>query len=146
MTRPSARRGSASPLVSIASLLATLLLLGGCVERKLRIRTDPPGALVTINDEQVGVTPLEVTFLWYGDYELVLRKSGFETLRTHYRANAPWWQYPPFDLVAETLVPTTIRDVHDLPLYTLTPTEEPAVADVLRRATDLRSEALSPAP
>ncbi|HMQ16620.1 MAG TPA: PEGA domain-containing protein, partial [Phycisphaerae bacterium] len=106
MTRPSARRGSASPLVSIASLLATLLLLGGCVERKLRIRTDPPGALVTINDEQVGVTPLEVTFLWYGDYELVLRKSGFETLRTHSRANAPWWQFPPFGLVAETLVPT----------------------------------------
>jgi hypothetical protein len=137
---------STATLAPAASLLAALLVVSGCVERKLRIRTDPPGALVTINDEQVGVTPLEVTFLWYGDYELVLRKSGYEMLRTHYRADAPWWQYPPFDLVAETLVPTTIRDVHDLPLYTLTPEEEPPVAEVLRRATDLRSEALSPPP
>lgn len=125
---------------------AGVVLLAGCVERKLKIRTDPPGALVTINDEEVGVTPIEVSFLWYGDYEVIIRKSGYQTIKTHHRVNPPWWQWPPFDLVTETMIPTTLRDEHELPLFSLTPAEEPAVADVVRRATELRNRALFYAP
>jgi hypothetical protein len=123
--------------------LAIVLLVGaGCVERNMKIQTDPPGALVSINDEEVGVSPVKFSFLWYGDYDIVLRKAGSQTLTTHYRVDAPWYEWPPIDLIAETLIPTQIRDEHELPTFALAPAETPAVADVVQRAVEAREEAL----
>ena len=124
--------------VAWAAWLASL----GCVERTARIRTDPPGALVTVNDEEVGVSPVRFSFLWYGDYDLIIRKPGYQTLKTHYRLDPPWYQWPPFDLVAETLVPTMIQDEHELPTFKLEQAETPTVEDVAGRATELRERAL----
>jgi hypothetical protein len=118
--------------------IAGLFITGGCVERTMRIQTDPPGALVTVNDEEVGVSPVRFSFLWYGDYELILRKPGYKTLRTHYRVDPPWYQWPPFDLVAETLIPQMIRDEHVLPTFTLEPAEPATVEDLVKRASELR--------
>lgn len=122
--------------------LVMLSTLAGCVERKARVQTDPPGAVVIVNDEEVGVSPVTFHFLWYGDYDIVLRKAGYETLKTHYRIDAPWYQYPPFDLVAEAMVPATIRDEHVLPTFTLQPREVPSAEAVVRRAVELRERAL----
>lgn len=107
----------------------------------MKIRTDPPGAMVVVNDEEVGVTPVQFSFQWYGDYDLIFRKSGYETLKTHYRVDAPWWQFPPFDLVTEVFVASTIRDERELPLFSLQPAEPPLVSDVVDRAESLRAEA-----
>jgi hypothetical protein len=122
--------------------LAALLALSGCVERIMKITTDPPGARVILNDEEVGRSPVKTSFLWYGDYEIILRKEGYETMRTNYRVDPPWYQIPPLDLVSETLVIGTIRDEHTLPTYTLQPTSAPAVEAVVGRAVQLREQAL----
>jgi hypothetical protein len=119
-----------------------LLLPAACVERTARIRTDPAGALVTVNDEEVGVSPVKFSFLWYGDYDIIVRKPGYQTLKTHYRLDPPWYQWPPIDLVAETLVPTMIRDEHELPTFTLQAAGAPAAEEVVGRATELRDRAL----
>jgi hypothetical protein len=133
--------------IRVAALAALLLALaGGCVERIMKIQTSPPGALVTVNDEEVGVSPVKVSFLWYGDYDLVFRKRGYETLKTSYRIHPPWYQWPPLDLIAETLIPVTIRDEHDLPTFTLAHAEEPAVGEVVERAVELRDRAVFEAP
>jgi hypothetical protein len=129
-----------SSLVVFALLLVAL---GGCVERVMKIETDPQGALITVNDEEVGVSPVKFSFLWYGDYDIIARKSGYRTLKTHYRVNPPWYQYPPIDLVAETLLPVTIRDEHVVPVLQLEPAEAPTVEEVIRRAGELRRQALS---
>lgn len=120
-----------------------LVALGGCVERVMKIETDPQGALITVNDEEVGVSPVKFSFLWYGDYDIIARKTGYGTLKTHYRVNPPWYQYPPIDLVAETLLPVTIRDEHVVPVLKLEPAEAPTVEEVIRRAGELRRQALS---
>jgi hypothetical protein len=122
--------------------LALVLATSGCVERRMRIETRPSGALVTVNDEEVGVSPVKMSFLWYGDYDIILRKPGYETLKTHYRVDAPWYQWPPFDLVTEALLPGTIRDDHVLPAFELVKAEQPAVSDVVERATELRDRTL----
>lgn len=123
-------------------LTAVTALLAGCVERTVRVQTDPPGALVTINDEEVGVSPVKFSFLWYGDYELILRRPGYRTMRTHFMLEAPWYQLPPADLVAETLVPWTIKDEHTLPTYTLQPEEPAQVGELVERATETRERAV----
>jgi hypothetical protein len=132
--------------LAIATLVLVWPFTGGCVERTMKIQTRPPGALVIVNDEEVGVSPVKFSFLWYGDYDIILRKAGYQTLKTHYRVDAPWYQWPPFDLVAETMIPTMIRDEHELPPFALEPAETTGVADVVERATELRERALHEAP
>lgn len=126
----------------VVTLSAAIGVLGGCVERTVRVETDPPGALVIVNDEEVGVSPAKFSFLWYGDYEFIVRKPGYKTLKTHRRIDPPWYQVPPFDLVAETMVATTIRDEHVVGPLALEPVEETSVADIVDRAVELRGRAL----
>lgn len=123
-------------------LVASLAIVSGCVERTMKITTRPPGAVVIVNDEEVGISPVKVSFMWYGDYDLMFRKEGYQTLKTHYRIRAPWWQWPIFDLITETMIIGTIRDQHVLPEFVLQEAEPPAIEDVVRRAVELRDRAL----
>src|SRR5689334_16322679 len=82
-----------------AALLALLDL--GCVERKLTVNSEPDGALVFLNNQELGRTPLTHDFTWYGNYDVQLRKEGYETLKVDHSIIAPWWQWVPFDLLAD---------------------------------------------
>lgn len=100
-----------------------LLLLTGCgVERTLTVRSDPPGALVYLNGEEAGRTPTRKAFLWYGTYDVQVRKQGYVTKSAKTRVWAPWWQLPPIDLLAE-LVPLRLQDNHVV-AYRLQPETE----------------------
>lgn len=134
------RRNSDRMRVLVIGLVT--LGLTGCVERTLTINTEPPGARVLLNDEEVGISPVRVAFLWYGDYDIVLRKDGYETLKTHHHIDAPWYQIAPIDFVSETLVPGTIHDDHVAPTFTLTPLVSPPADEVVQRAIQLRERAL----
>lgn len=133
---------------ALGAMFVLLALCAGCLDRTLVITSDPPGASVTVNDVEVGRTPVEAAFTYYGDYDLLLTLDGHEPLRTRATASAPVYEYPPLDLVAEA-VPARIRNRvrwH----FTLQPSPEasgPATqleADVAERARALR-ERLSPA-
>jgi len=89
----------ATSVITLALLAA--LLLPGCVRRKLLITSEPAGALVYLNDQEIGRTPLEVPFTWYGTYDVRLEKAGYEPMWTTAEADAPWWDRPGPDLLAE---------------------------------------------
>jgi hypothetical protein len=89
------------------------VLLAGCVERRLTIATEPPGAVVTLNDQEIGVSPVTVPFNWYGDYWVRISKDGYETLDTHRKLKAPLHDYPPFDLFAQLLWPGRIVNAYE---------------------------------
>lgn len=109
------------------ALLSIFAASGGCgVERTLHVRSDPPGALVYLNGEEAGRTPMRKTFLWYGTYDVQLRKEGYVTRSAKTKVWAPWWQVPPFDLVAE-LIPLPLKDEH-------------AVAYRLRQVTERQTD------
>lgn len=82
-------------------LVAGLALLPGCVRRTIFITSEPEGALVYLNDTEVGRTPVEVDFLYYGDYDVRLIHPDREPLVTMGRARAPWWDTIGLDLIAE---------------------------------------------
>jgi hypothetical protein len=120
-------------------LLLSLTLAGGCVgvRRELTVESEPAGALVYVNGDEVGRTPVTKEFLYYGTLDLRLRKDGYETLEDHPRVWAPWWQIPPIDLVAEAFSPT---DRHKLS-YELTPKEQGAdQQELLRRGAELSGQ------
>jgi hypothetical protein len=122
----------------LAVVLALLTAAPGCVRRSLTVTSDPPGALVYLNGQEFGRTPVTRDFTWYGNYDVALRMEGYETLKTNGKVIAPWWQWVPIDLVAE-LFP--LHDRRKLS-YTLKPTSEATVAPdvILSRAEQLRGE------
>jgi hypothetical protein len=125
---------------TLLSILPLSVLFAGCVEHTMTIKTDPPGALVYLNDEEFGRSPVRRDFTWYGDYEVQVRKEGYDTLKTHQWVKAPWYLWVPFDLFME-LQPFTIEDHHEL-TFKLQP-ESAAAAEpgqLMSRAEDLRGK------
>jgi len=107
---------------------------GGCVHRSLTIRTEPPGAMVYVNDQLKGTSPVTYDFLWYGWYRLTLRKEGFERLDARRMLAAPPHLWIPFDVVME-LLPFPVRDER-MWTYALTPAEELPIPKPPTESTD----------
>ena len=116
-------------------LVACCLSLGlaGCVTRSLTIKTDPPGALVYVNDQLKGNSPVTYDFEWYGWHRLTLRKEGYQRLDDRKQLRSPVYLWIPFDLVME-LVPVRISDARTWS-YTLTPA--PVMPTPVPPATEL---------
>lgn len=83
--------------------LPVFLLATGCVERTISITSDPEGARVYLNDEEVGSTPCRVKFLHYGTYDVRLVKEGYEPLHEPAEAEVPLYDLPGPDFFAEAL-------------------------------------------
>jgi len=119
------------------SSVLCLLLLAGCVERTLTINTNPAGAIVLLNDEEIGATPATVSFNWYGDYNVTIRKPGYETLQTHRKLDAPWYDYFPFDFLVQDIYPGRIVDSCEWS-FELKPQKEVDRQELIRSAEQLR--------
>ncbi|HRW51245.1 MAG TPA: PEGA domain-containing protein [Phycisphaerae bacterium] len=129
------------PAMSVCLLLACMSSVG-CVDRTVKINSEPSGALVYLNDQEVGRSPVKVNFTWYGDYDIIIRHKGYKTLKTNQRIDAPWYQWPGIDLVSECLIPTTIHDDRDLGTFTLEKLEKPTKEALIRNAEEMRSRAI----
>jgi len=90
-------------LLSALSLTFLTVAQAACVRRTIFITSEPSGALVHLNHQEVGRTPVEVDFLYYGDYDVRLEHREAEPLVTHAEAKPPWWDTIPLDLAAEAL-------------------------------------------
>jgi len=101
------------------------------------IRTNPPGALVYVDDNEVGLTPVAVSPIYYGSRKIRLVKDGCETLTLIQSVPAPWYEVPPLDFFAENLVPGKIRDVRTFD-YQLQPQGVVPSDQLLTRAENLR--------
>ncbi len=123
----------------LLAILTTLAVLaGGCVRRQVSVTSDPPGALVYMNDQEIGRTPFTRDFTWYGRYEVAVRKDGYEPQKTDTSIYAPIWQWIPFDFVTDMLPVTDRHQLH----YTLKPAStQPADSRaILVRAQELRTK------
>lgn len=90
-------------VAAIIAWVFCLGLLGGCAQRTLTINSEPQGALVFLNGEEIGRTPVVYDFTFYGDYDVVLRMEGYETLKTHQNMKEPVHMWPGIDLFSELL-------------------------------------------
>lgn len=126
--------------VWIAVLVGVALVSNGCVRRRLTVRSNPPGALVYVDNQQIGTTPCSVDFTYYGTRELRLVKPGFETLTVNQPIPAPWYQVPPLDFFSENVTPVKMRDNRTV-LYEMTPQIIVPTQHLLERANELRCEA-----
>lgn len=126
-------------LVAAAALCAP----AGCVQRRMTIRTNPPGALVYVDDHEIGTTPVSTDFTYYGTRKIRLVKDGYETQTFLQPVPAPWYEIPPLDFISENLLPGELRD-HRTFTYQLRPQLVVPTEQLLERAEGLRAAARSP--
>jgi hypothetical protein len=129
-------------------LLAAIIVLApatGCVQRRMTIRSNPPGALVYVDDYQIGTTPVSHDFVYYGTRKIRLVKDGYETLTVRQPIPLPWYEIFPLDFVSENLVPWEIRDERVIDLAMQPASTEPAES-VAARAEQARLAAGSLPP
>ncbi len=126
-----------------ATLAALTVVSAGCVRRTLRITTEPPNALVFLNDQEIGRSEVITDFLWYGDYDVIIRKEGYQTLQTHWNIEPPWYQVVPIDFFSEVLWPGHLHDMHSRH-FVLSPRTLPTTEELIERAEETRKRALDP--
>lgn len=127
----------------VICLCAAILIAAGsgCVHRRMTIRTDPPGALVEVNGERMGLTPQSMDFTYYGTREITLSAPGYETLTVAQPVPPPWYQIFPIEFVADNLLPFRVTNRHEFN-YRLQP-KDPRLDEedqLLNRARGFRSQ------
>ncbi len=114
------------------------------MRRRLTVRSTPPGALVFIDGQEIGRTPVSTQFTYYGTRNFRLVKDGYETISVNQRFPTPWYQVPPLDFVSENIVPREIRDERTVN-FELVPKANVSTEDVLIHGEQLRSQVRQPA-
>ena len=128
-------------LLFVMPAIVGVFSVSGCVERRLTVNTKPQGALVELNDEEVGLSPVTVDFNWYGDYNIRISKEGYETLNTHRLLKSPLHDHFPFDFFAEVLWPGTIRDEYEW-TFQLDEYQKPDRQKLIGDADEIRDRAI----
>ena len=150
--------------MKLRHLLLVLCLLvfasaSGCVERKLLIRSDPPGAPAWVDEEPVGETPVTYDFEHYGGRRIrvgpVRDENGAvvrESMEQVKRIEAPWYETFPLGFFSEVVWPFTITDQRVVRCELQSAAEEEdqygeeAARGVLEQGRSFREKAMSPAP
>ncbi len=131
-----------NPALKIFFLLSiTAFFLAGCVQRTITVTSTPSQALVYLNDQEVGRTPVTVPFTFYGTYDVRLEREGFAPLWTTRKADAPWWEAPGPDLIAEAIPGAESKIAWHFQLAPAASTDEAALID---RGRELRRSVLTP--
>ena len=126
----------------------------GCVLRSLTIDSEPSGAMVFLDDEPIGETPVTTTFTYYGTRKISLEKIDaegrllYERKIVYEKIKPPLYQIFPFDFFSELVIPVKLKDEHYL-TYQLEPLKqlpkEETQKNVIKNAGELRDRLRMPA-
>ncbi|ODS31813.1 MAG: hypothetical protein SCARUB_03061 [Candidatus Scalindua rubra] len=134
-------------------LVAIVFLFAGCVTRTITIKTNPGNALVYVDDELVGESPVTIPFTYYGTRKIMIEKRDadgrliYERTTAFEKIKAPAYEVFPLDFFSEILWPRNIRDDHVLnyDLAELKPlSRKEQQKKVLKNAEELKQKVYSP--
>lgn len=126
-----------------ALVLSATILTPGCIERTMVIRTEPTGADVVIDGEEVGKSPVTMPFQNYGTRQLIFSARGCRRKKLLQPVRAPWYETFPIDFFVEMIWPWTVRDLH-VYSYKLEPIKDADRAAIGARAEELRKRSTEP--
>ncbi len=138
---------------SFLAIVVIIFVSAGCVTRTITVKTNPSNALVYIDDELEGESPVTVSFTYYGTRKIMIEKRDADGRLTHERITAfekikaPVYQIFPLDFFSEILWPREIKDEHVLN-YDLVKLELPPIKEqqekLLKNAEELRQRVNAP--
>ena len=105
----SANRPSATWLRRVGLSCLGLVALTGLTacesKRLLKVTSQPSGALVRLDEDVIGTTPLEYEFEHFGHRRISLYRMGYQSYSQPIHLEAPWYARFPVDVVTEVLLP-----------------------------------------
>lgn len=106
------RAESSQPRFAWPFVLCLLLIVTstGCLRRRMTVRTNPPGAMVYVDRQYIGLSPASTNYTYYGTRNFEIVRDGYRTEKFLRKFNPPWYAIPPLDFVTETLWPYEVRD------------------------------------
>ena len=107
------------------------------VERYITIRSEPAGARVLVDSEEVGTTPYTFHFIHYGTRKFTVIADGYKTVEAMERIKPPWYQWFPIDFFVELILPVKFEDKREF-LYMLEPEPYVGGEEFERRAREFR--------
>ncbi|MFN6109519.1 MAG: PEGA domain-containing protein [Planctomycetota bacterium] len=133
---------ASAPFVSAVQslmLVGVLLATSGCVQRRMLVRSQPEGAMVTIDRQAIGLTPVSVPFSYYGTREIQLEKDGYQTISVRQRFRPPWYEWFPLSFFSNHFALREIRDVRRLD-FEMLPKVQVSEYQLIDRANQLRTD------
>jgi hypothetical protein len=134
-------------------LVAIIFAFSGCVTRSITVKTEPSNALVYLDNELIGESPVTVPFTYYGTRKIMIEKKDEDGALTHERTivyekiKAPVYEVFPLDFFSEIVWPRELKDDHVLS-YNLVELELLSTKErrekVLKNAEELRQRVNAP--
>ncbi len=126
--------------VATGYVLGCLLLtvFSGCVQRRLIVKTQPEGAVVSIDRTPVGYSPVSVPITYHGTRDIQIEKDGYKPINVQQRVDPKWYSRFPISFFTENFSPREIRDQRILD-FQLQPKTMTGENELLDRANDLRT-------
>lgn len=121
------------------ALLLQCVLISGCVSRRMTIVSNPPGAMVLLENKELGPSPASADFIWYGTRQVTLIKDGYETKTDLVTVSPPWYQLPVIEFFTDNFSPRRITD-RRVYSFDLQPKQLVPEQELRSRANQLRSE------
>jgi hypothetical protein len=106
----------------------------------MTVRTNPPGAQVFVDDQEIGITPCSASYIYYGTRKVTVMKDGYKTETRFQKFYPPWYEIPPLDFVTENLLPNEVRDERFVDVE-LVPDQLVPPQKLVERAQSLRDSA-----
>jgi hypothetical protein len=124
-------------------LLLSTAATTGCMQRRMTIVSNPPGATAYVDGVEIGKTPVSHDFLYYGTREIRLVNEGYKTLTVLQPMSTPWYQVPPLDFLSDNLAFGEIRDER-VYRYDLEPAVQEPFDNIIARGEQLRRGGSAP--
>ncbi len=138
---------------SFLAIVAIIFVSAGCVTRTITVKTNPSNALVYIDDELEGESPVTIPFTYYGTRKIMIEKRDEDGRLTHERTTvfekikAPVYEVFPLDFFSERLWPRELKDDHVLN-YDLVKLDPLPIKErqekILKNAEELRQRVNAP--
>ncbi len=126
-------------IMPLLILILVTLTASGCMRRRMTITSDPPGAMVYVDDYAIGQTPVSHNFTYYGTRNFRLEMDGYETVNEQKEIKSPWYEVPPLDFVTDNLTPCEVKDNREFN-FVMQPQKAESEEDVVSRGAQLRDQ------
>lgn len=125
----------ATPIV----LLLTAILLSGCLSKTVTVTSTPPGAVLSINDVEIGPTPATTEWHGGGVYRFHLQHKGYTTLKQNVTIKPRWYSYPIIDMGPDFMTTKEVKDHRELH-FEMQPRGEESPEEIKQKALTAKAE------
>ena len=126
-------------IFNIIKVVSVGLFFSGCLSKTITVTSTPPGAILSINDVEIGKTPTTTDWHGGGTYRFELKHKSYQPVDEHIKIKYRWYSYPIIDMGADFMTTKNIND-HRQWHFDMQPLQKESIATSKKHAEKMREE------